>query len=298
MTQSVVDGASYRKALRPFYLRATFWGKVLKEIAKYAILFAFFAACLLPFIWIVGIAIKSKREFYQAPFALPKNPQWANFAKAWTVGHFGEFFPNSVILAVPTVVGVVICSTLAGYAFARINFWGRDSIFYLFLLGMMIPFQAIMIPLYYQLRDLQLLGTYLAGILPLLALGLPFGIFLMRAFFLGLPPELADAAKIDGCNDMNVLWRIMLPLAQPALATLMVVQFINAWNSFLLPLLYMQAQKLRPLTLGLLYFQTRYESDYTMIAGGIAITIAPMILIYVLFQNQIVKGLTAGALKG
>jgi len=279
-------------------LRVTFWGQVLKEIIKYAISFAFLAACLLPFIWIVGIALKTKKEFYQAPFTLPENPQCTNFVTAWRAGHFGQFFPNSVILAVSTAVGVVICSTLAGYAFAWIDFWGKEGIFYLFLVGMMIPFQAIMIPLYYELRDLRLLKTYFAGILPLTALGLPFGIFLMRAFFRGLPRELADAAKIDGCNDINVLWWIMLPMAQSSLITLTIVQFIGAWNSFLIPLLYMQQKRLRPLTLGLLYFQTRYVTDYTMVTAGVTITVAPMILVYLLFQNQIVKGLTTGALKG
>ena len=132
----------------------------------------------------------------------------------------------------------------------------------------------------------------------MIALGIPFGIFLMRAFFMSLPIELVDAAKIDGCGDFGVFWHVMVPLAKPALSTLGIVQFIASWNAFLLPLLYLQKQSLRPLTLGLLYFQTRYESDYTLISAGITIIVLPMILVYVLFQRQFIEGLTSGALKG
>ncbi|MCZ0937373.1 MAG: carbohydrate ABC transporter permease [Caldilineaceae bacterium] len=271
---------------------------ILRETGKYILLLFFAVISLMPFVWIVGIALKTKKEFYDAPFSLPAVPQWQNLATAWDIGHFGEFFLNSVIITLPTVVGVLICCSLAGYALAKIDFLGRNILFYFFLAGIIIPFQAIMIPLYYQLRDLGLLTTYMAGILPMIALGIPFGIFLMRAFFMSLPVELIDAAKIDGCGDFGVFWHIMVPLAKPALSTLGIVQFIASWNAFLLPLLYLQKQSLRPLTLGLLYFQTRYESDYTLIAAGITIIILPMILVYVLFQRQFIEGLTSGALKG
>ncbi len=274
------------------------YGLILRGTGKYILLLFFAIISLMPFVWIVGIALKTKKEFYDSPFALPAVPQWQNLATAWDIGHFGEFFLNSVIITLPTVIGVLICCSLGGYALAKIDFVGRNILFYFFLAGIIIPFQAIMIPLYYQLRDLGLLTTYLAGVLPMIALGIPFGIFLMRAFFMSLPIELIDAAKIDGCGDFGVFWHIMVPLAKPALSTLGIVQFIASWNAFLLPLLYLQKQSLRPLTLGLLYFQTRYESDYTLIAAGITIIILPMILVYVLFQRQFIEGLTSGALKG
>ncbi len=291
-------GAStVRLAPNPILARRQFW-LTLREIGKYILLLFFAFISLLPFVWIAGIALKTKKEFYDSPFSLPAAPQWQNLATAWDIGHFGEFFLNSVILTLPTVAGVLICCSLSGYALAKIDFVGRNILFYFFLAGIIIPFQAIMIPLYYQLRDLGLLTTYLAGVLPMIALGIPFGIFLMRAFFMSLPIELVDAAKIDGCGDYGVFWHVMVPLAKPALSTLGIVQFIASWNAFLLPLLYLQKQSLRPLTLGLLYFQTRYESDYTLIAAGITIIVVPMILVYVLFQRQFIEGLTSGALKG
>jgi raffinose/stachyose/melibiose transport system permease protein len=274
-----------------------FW-RLGRGTIKYAILVCFLVISLLPFLWTVSIALKPKEEFYRNPFGLPTVLQWSNLAQAWTVGQFGGLFVNSVILTVPTVLGVAAASALAGYALAKIPFKGGNVIFYLFLAGLMIPFQAIMIPLYYQMRDLGLLGTYLAGILPMIALGLPFGIFLMRAFILNLPDELIDAAKVDGATDFKVFLNIVLPISRAALATVVIVQFISSWNAFLLPLIYLQDQTLRPLPLGLFNFQTRYTTDYTLVTAGILITVVPMILVYLIFQRQFIRGLTAGALKG
>jgi raffinose/stachyose/melibiose transport system permease protein len=269
-----------------------------RGIAKYGILLVFLAASLLPFLWILGIALKSKPDFYRSPFGWPETLHWSNLGRAWEVGGFGGLFINSVILTVPTVVGVAACSALAGYALAKLAFRGQKTIFYGLLAGMMIPFQAVMIPLYYQLRDLGLLGTYLAGILPLIALGLPFGIFLMRAFILNLPDDLVDASRVDGASEFQVFLHVVLPLARSALATVVIVQFISSWNAFLLPLLYVQEQALRPLTLGLLNFSTRYSTDYTLVSAGVLILTVPMVTVYVIFQKQFIRGLTAGALKG
>ena len=188
--------------------------RVFRGLGKYTVLLFFGALSILPFIWIVGIALKTKNEFYSAPFALPAAPQWGNLADAWTVGHFGEFFMNSIIITLPTVAGVLLCCSLGSYALAKIEFVGRNVVFYLFLAGIIIPFQAIMVPLYYELRDLRLLTTYWAGILPMIALGIPFGMFLLRAFFLSLPGELIDAAKIDGCDDLPRLLVRHAPLGQ------------------------------------------------------------------------------------
>jgi raffinose/stachyose/melibiose transport system permease protein len=269
-----------------------------RTIVKYAILLVFLAASVLPFLWILGIALKSKPDFYRSPFGWPETFQWSNLQQAWDVGNFGDLFLNSIILTVPTVAGVAACSALAGYALAKLTFHGRNLVFYALLGGMMIPFQAVMIPLYYQLRDLGLLGTYLAGILPLIALGLPFGIFLMRAFILNMPDDLVDASRVDGAHELQVFMHVVLPLARSALATVVIVQFISSWNAFLLPLIYMQEQELRPLTLGLLNFSTRYATDYTMVSAGVLILTVPMIAVYLIFQKQFIRGLTAGALKG
>ena len=266
--------------------------------AKYMILIFFALIVIAPILWVLVTSFKTTREIAMSPFGLPSSPRWENYTEAWTVGRFSKYFLNSVIVSVPIVIGSVSLSCLAGYGFARFKLPGGNIIFYTFLLGLMVPFQSIMIPLFYILRDIHLLSTYWAMILPMIALGLPFGIFFMRAFFLGLPLELDDAAQIDGCNEFDVFWRVMLPLAGPAISTLTVLQFITAWNSFLVPLIYMQREELRPLVLGLMFFKTRYTQDIPLTMAGTTIAMLPVILVYLALQRKFIQGLTAGAVKG
>jgi raffinose/stachyose/melibiose transport system permease protein len=166
-----------------------------------------------------------------------------------------------------------------------------------FVLGLMVPFQSVMIPIYYLLRDIHLLETYWAFILPGIAFRLPFGIFLMRAFFRGLPSELGDAARVDGANEWGVFRQIMLPLAVPGLATLIVFQFIWTWNQFLMPLVFVQRDDLRPVSLGTMFFFGRFTADRGMIAAGVTISMLPMVVLYLLLQRRFIEGITAGALK-
>ncbi len=204
---------------------------------------------------------------------------------------------NSVIVSLPTVIGSVLLAALGGYGFARFRLRGGQILFYVFLLGLMVPFQSIMIPLFYILRDLKMLGTYWAFIIPSIALGLPFGIFFMRAFFIRMPQELAEAAKINGASELQVFWRIMLPLATPGITSLAVFSFMGAWNSFLLPLIYMQREELRPLVLGLMFFRGRFTTNRPLTMVGTMIGMLPLVLVYVLFQRKFIQGMTAGAVK-
>ncbi len=274
------------------------WRKVPSRLGTYAVLSLFLLITLVPFVWMWSSALKDSSEIFRNPFALPTSIKLANLVRAWTVGRFRSYFLNTLIVTLPTVAGVVALSCLAGNALGRLRFRGRTPLLYLFLLGLMVPFQSIMIPLYYMLRDFRILGTYWAMILPATALGLPFGIFLMQAFFRGLPGELADAARVDGCNELSLFLKVMLPLTGPAVSALTVFQFMWTWNAFLMPLLYLQREDLRPLALGLLFFQGRYTQDYGLIAGGVTIATFPIIVVYVVLQRQFIRGLTAGAVKG
>ncbi len=270
----------------------------LNRLLIYLLLILFAVVALIPLFLVWMSAFKESREIFRDPFALPASLNFANLIKAWTAGHFSLYFRNSIIISVPTTLGVVALSCLAGYGLARYDFRGRQIIFYTFLVGIMVPFQSVMIPLYYNLRDYGLLGTYWAMILPATALGQPFGIFLMQAFFRGLPGELADAARVDGCNEFQTFWRVMLPMAGSAMSALFVFQFMWTWNAYLMPLLYMQREELRPLPLGLAFFRGRYTADHGLIAAGATIVSVPVIIVYVLFQRQFMRGLTAGALRG
>ncbi len=291
-----ISAVGKRGAARVGWGRPRF-GRSGEEIARYAVLLAFLVVFLLPFIWIWSSAFKSSIEIARDPFGLPTSLRWENLTEAWTTGRFDRYIWNSVIYCAAIVGGVVALSCLAGYALALLPLPGRDVILLVFLLGLMVPFQSVMIPLYYLLRDINLLETYWAFIVPGIALRLPFGIFLMRGFFRGLPPELADAARIDGANEWKVFRQVMLPLATPGLATLVVFQFMFTWNQFLMPLVFVQRDELRPVSLGTMFFFGRFTADRGMIAAGVTIAMLPVVLLYLLLQRRFIEGITAGALK-
>jgi len=272
--------------------------KFIGSNLKYAILILFALFAIAPIIMVWISSLKSSSEIFQDPFALPKVLRWGNLVQAWVVGHFSKYILNSFIVTLPTVFFVLSLSCAAGYAFAKLKFAGSRIFFYTFLLGLMIPFQAIMIPLYYMEVNLKLIGTYWAMILPATALGLPFGIFFMQAFFRNLPPELMDAARIDGCNEVSVFFKIMLPLTAPAVSSLFVLQFMWTWNAFLMPLLLLNKDSLRPIMLGLMFFSGTHTINYALVAAGETIVTLPTMIVFLFFQRQFMRGLTAGAIKG
>ena len=268
-----------------------------RSVLHHAVLILFAIIAIYPIFvsWIT--ALRPASEVMQNPFGLPTSLYTDNITKAWVQGRFGKYFLNSIIMTVPSVLGVVVLSALAGYGIARFKFRGRIFMFYVILLGLTVPFQSVMIPLYYQLLQMGLLGGYLAVILPSIAFGLPFGIFLMQSFFEDLPHELSDAARVDGCSEFRIFYSIMLPLARPAFSTLIVFQFMRSWNEFVMPLLYLQDEAKRPIPLGLMFFQGAYTRDIGLISAGVALSTIPVIIVYLVFQRQFVKGLTAGAVK-
>lgn len=271
---------------------------LLTRIAQYGTLIFFALICLLPILWVVANSFKTTREIASNPLSLPTAINWQNYGEAWVVGRFSKYFGNSVITSIPIVFGTVFLACLAGYGFARFTLPGGRALFVLLLLGLMVPFQSIMIPLFYVLRDVGFLGTYWAMIVPQIVVSLSFGIFFMRAFFLRLPEELADAARIDGASEWGVFTRVMLPLARPAITSQIVFQFVGAWNAFLIPLIYVQKEELRPLVLGLMFFKSKYTQNIPLTMAGAVIVMLPMIVVYMLFQRTFIQGLTSGAVKG
>lgn len=264
---------------------------------RYIILFVFVAVFLVPVLWVWISAFKTRFELFENPFGLPSEITFANIADAWIVGNFSSYILNSFYISIPTVLIVLSLASLGGYAVARLKFPGREAIFAFFLLGLTIPFQAIMVVMYSIIDDLGLLSTYTGVILPLSALGLPFGVFFMRAFLREIPQDLIDVSMIAGCNQWQIFSRVVIPLAQPALSSLLIFQFINAWNNFMLPLLFIHEEELRPLTLGLMYFQGQYTMDYPKIFAGVTIITFPLIVVYLIFHRQFISGLTSGAIK-
>lgn len=264
----------------------------------YAVLTVALLLAFVPFLWVVLSSVRPNAELFLAPFSLPTELVLENYPTAWTDGHFGTYFFNGLAIALPTVLGILICGSLAGFAFARLRFWGNQWIFYAFLASMAISTNSIMIPLFYMIHSFGLVDTWWGVVAPTIGSHMPFAAFMMRAFFRGLPSELEDAARIDGCNDLGVFWRVMLPLAKPALFGLAIFAFMDSWNAFLLPLLVLREQTSRTIPLGLLIFQGQYMSDYAVLFAGMVISFIPTLLVYFALQRNFERGITIGSVKG
>lgn len=270
----------------------------LRRTALYVLLIGCLLAALLPFAIAVLASFKAPTELSRNVFSLPETWRWENYARAWTEGRFGQYFLSSVVVAGATVLLATVFSILAGYAFGRLRFPLQGLLFGLFLLGIMVPQEAFIVPLYHTMRRLGLYDTYWALILPQVGLSVCFGAFWLRGAFAGIPQELEDAARVDGCNSWGALWRVLLPVVRPALLTLVVLLFVWTWNDFLLALVLVTSEELRTLPLGLAFFQGRYSMDIALVSAGAVMVALPTILIYVLFQRQFIQGVTAGAVQG
>jgi raffinose/stachyose/melibiose transport system permease protein len=259
------------------------------------ILFVFAVAPLL-LAWFT--ALKTDQQQLVSPYGPPLPPTLDNLREAWTVGRFSIYFKNSLIISIADVIGMVIISSLAGYAFARLSFPGQKVLLYGLLIGLTIPVAAIIIPLYLTMRDFRLLDTYGSVIIADVALAAPIFVFIMRAFFRDLPRELDDAARVDGANEFQIFWRIMLPLARPGLMTVALLEFLWSWNDLLLPLVFLVTNDLRTLPVGMLFFQGQFTIDYGLMSAGVLILSLPVTILFLVFQRDFVKGLASGALKG
>lgn len=268
------------------------------DLLVYAILALFLLLALAPFAIVVLASFKANAELSRSVFALPEIWRGENYVRAWTQGRFGQYFFSSVVVAAAVVLLATLFSILAGYAFGRMRFRFGGLLFAVFLLGIMVPQEAFIIPLYHTMRRLGLYDTYWAMILPQVGLSVCFGAFWLRGAFRGIPQDLEDAARVDGCSSWSALWRVLLPVARPALLTLIVLLFVWTWNDFLLALVLVTSENLRTLPLGLAFFQGRYAMDVSLVAAGAVMVALPTILIYVIFQRQFIRGVTAGAIQG
>jgi raffinose/stachyose/melibiose transport system permease protein len=220
-----------------------------------------------------------------------------SFSTAWSDGHFGTYLRSSVLVAVSVVAISSVLSILAGYAFGLMRFRGEQVLFYVLLLGLMVPLEATIVPLYYDLRDLGLTDTYWALILPQAGVSVAFGTFWMRAFFRSVPRSLVEAARLDGASSWSTLWRVIFPLARPAVLTMVVLVFMWTWNEFLLALVMVSDEGLRTAPLGLAFFQGRNTTDEALLAAGALIVAAPVVLVYLFLQRHFIRGMLSGAVK-
>jgi ABC-type glycerol-3-phosphate transport system permease component len=265
---------------------------------KHLVLIVLSLLMLFPLVLTISTALKTPSDVKVNPFGLFSSFSMDNIVTAWTVGSFDSYVLNSFLLSVPSTILVVVLSTTGGYAFARLPFPGRSIAFYLVVLGLLVPFFTYMIPLYFQLRSMGLLDSLLGANLVLAATGLSFGTFFMRAFFSDLPTEIEQAARVDGASEWQIFLRVMLPLVTSGMGALAVFTFLQNWNNFLVPLLYIPGGEYRPLTTGLYLFLGGRSIDIGPLAAGTLITILPVVVLFVAMQKQVTQGFLSGAVKG
>ena len=271
----------------------------VKQAVVYLVLIFFAIITLAPLAWAVSTSLKHNVEvFGYPPQWIPENPRWSNYAEAWEIAPFARFYWNSFYITTLIVIGQLFTSSLAGFAFARLRFPARDSLFLLYLAALMIPSQVIMIPIFLMVKELGWVNSHLSLIVPTLAT--PFGTFLFRQFFLGIPEELVDAAKLDGCSPFGVYWRIFLPLAKPALATLGIFTALATWNSFIWPLILIRSPELYTVTqgIGLLRGMIQFRTSWDLVMAGTVTALIPIVIVFMFAQRYFIEGITLSGLKG
>ncbi len=267
-------------------------------IGLWLALIIFVAIWIAPFIFIVFTSLKSNATVMgTSAFSPPAELDWSNYAKAWVRGNFSTTFFNSALITLVKVPLGLLISSMAAYALANMTFKGKKLIFLAIIFGTMIPFQVMLAPLFAVVNGLGLLNTYAGVILPYLAFGVPYQVFILHGFFKSVPKELSEAAYIDGASHFTIFWKIFLPVSLPVLSALLILDFVATWNEFAMALVLLQDSSKWTLPLGLMSFQGQFASDYGQLNSAIIMTVLPATLVYMIFQRYFVSGLTSGAVK-
>ena len=262
-----------------------------ERVLSYIVLILFAAQALVPILYVLALSL--------GPQTIGET-SWGhldNYASAWEQGRLSVYMKNSVVIAVLVVALALVLSLMSGYTLGIVRPRGGTALFYIFLLGIMVPSEAIVLPLFFDLRALGLTDTIWAVALPQTAQSLAFGTFWMRAFFRGVDPALLEAARLDGAGDLRILRSILLPIARPAIVTQVVLTFMWTWNDFLIPLVMSPSGSVRTAPLGLAFFQGQYTQGSTLLAAGAVLVALPMVILYLALQRQFISGMTEGAVK-
>ena len=270
--------------------------KVLK-VLLYVFLIITAAIMLLPFLWMLSASLKQDRDVFTFPIQwIPAEPEWANYSRIWTQIPLLTYILNTVKLTIIVTLLQLFTSSFAAYAFSKLHFKGRNALFLGYIATIAVPWQAYMVPQFMMLRSMGLNNTHLAIII--LQAFSAFGVFMMKQFYEGVPTELCEAARIDGMTEYGIYARIMLPLAKPAMSTLTIFTFVNTWNDFLGPYIYLTRDQLKTIQLGLRSFIGQYSSEYGLIMAGSVVTMIPVIAVFLALQKYFVEGVASSGLKG
>jgi multiple sugar transport system permease protein len=250
-----------------------------------------------PLFFTLNVAVKDQKDWIVSRFALTMQPSLTNFARAWSFARIGESFWNSVITTLGAVLLLALVCSMAAFAVGTMRFRLRGPLFLVILMGMMVPLQVVMVPFFRTIVDFHMLNTYHGLILALTAFAIPFGTFMLSAYYATIPQEIFEAAKIDGASTWQSYYRIALPLGKPAIATLAIINTLYAWNDLLIPLLVMQKREMRTIMVGIATLRGEHQADMPLFAAAILMGVLPVILVFLLFQSQITSGMTSGAVK-
>lgn len=251
-----------------------------------------------PFVFIVFTSLKTSAAVMTgSAFAPPADPAWGNYAGAWAKGDFSTTAFNGALISIIKVPLGLFLSAMAAYALARIELPGRKIAFVLIVFGTMIPFQVMLAPIFRQVNAFGMINTYPGIILPYLAFGVPYQVFILHGFFSAVPKELSEAARIDGAGHFTIFRRIFLPISLPALSALFILDFVATWNEFAMALVILQDKDMWTLPLGMMNFQSQFQSNYGQLNAAIVMTVLPAAIVYLMFQRYFVSGLSAGAVK-
>lgn len=272
--------------------------KILGKIVIYIILITIAAAMIIPFLWMLSASVKSDREVFQMnPFVwIPEQPKWSNYRDIWTKIPFLTFVENTVILTLAVTFLQLLTSSFAAYAFAKLEFKFRKTLFLSYIATIAMPWQVYMVPQFIMMRKFGLNDKLLA-IICLQAFS-AFGVFMMKQFYEGIPDELCEAARIDGMSEYRIYAKIMLPLSKPALSTLTIFTFVATWNDYLGPLIYLKSERVKTIQLGLKMFISQYSSQYGLIMAGSVLSLIPVIGVFLVMQKHFVEGVASTGLKG
>lgn len=271
--------------------------KKIGKVLRYILVISISVLMVLPFIWMISSSLKAESQIFGFPIKwIPEIFYWSNYKDVFTKIPFHLYYFNTLKIAVSTTILTVITSSLAGYAFAKLKFPERDKLFFIYIATMMIPYQVMMIPQFMLMSKIGLVDSHWA----LIILGAfnPFGVFLFRQFFMAVPDELLEAARIDGLNDFGIYTKIILPLSRPAIATLVIFSFMHAWNDFLGPLIYLTSDHLYTIQLGMQHFITSYNTEYALLMAAAVAAIVPTIIVYFFAQDHFIEGIASSGVKG
>lgn len=272
--------------------------KIIQKTTFYFFLLILLCIWVFPLLFLLFSSLKTRQDFFGNPaLSLPTSWFWENFKEAWARGNMHTYLKNGVIICGLKVPLGILIEALAAFAITHLNIRHSNKVFMIFLIGMMLPMQAALVPINLAMSRLNLTNTYFGLFYVYLGFGIPFGILILRGFFRSIPKEIDEAARIDGCTNWKLFWNVILPISKPAIATLVILDFLSTWNEFLLASLLITEDKMRTVPAGLMNFFGDHGADYPLLSAGVLISVIPIFIVYLVFQKYFVEGMS-GAVKG